>query len=288
MPRPRMSMRKTKEALRMKWELGLSHRQVTRSLSIGLGTLDGYLKRARSAGLESWAQVEALGEEELEARLFPSAKAAAARPEPDWQEVRQEMTKKGVTLSLLWQEYREENPDGYGYSRYCELYRAWKKRHDLSMRQEHKAGEKLFVDFSGLTVPIWTPERDEMAFEAEIFVSCLGASDRIYCRAVRSQGLTDWLECHCRAFDFYEGVAEIVIPDNLKSGVTKPCRYDPEINRSYWDLVLRCTLPARLVASRVSVTAPVCGLSSAPPHGGRAPLQRPRCSVLVSVGDPSS
>ena len=159
-------MRKTKEALRMKWELELSHRQVARALSIGLGTVNAYLQRARMAGLTTWAEVSGLSEEEIEARLFPSTKAAAARPEPDWREVRQELTKKGVTLSLLWQEYHQLHPDGYGYSRYCELYRAWKKRHDLSMRQEYKAGEKLFVDFSGLRVPIWTAACDEVAFVA--------------------------------------------------------------------------------------------------------------------------
>lgn len=232
----------------MKWSLGLSHRQVAGSLSVGLGTVDNCLKRARLAGLGSWEAVEGLSDAELEARLFPRPHPERECPEPDWAEVDQELRRKGVTLSLLWQEYKAEHPEGYQYSRYCELYRRWKGRHKLSMRQEHRAGETLFVDFSGLRVPIFKPGSDEVAFDAEIFVTCLGASDLIYCCAVRSQKLPEWVESHRRAFEFYGGCPEIVVPDNLKSGVTRPCRYDPEINRTYWELARHygvAVIPAR-------------------------------------------
>lgn len=248
MPRARLSMRKTKDVLRMKWSLGLSHRQVTRSLSIGMGTVDNYLKRARLAGLVSWEAVEALSEEALDARLFPRRSSRRACTEPEWSEVRQELSKKGVTLSLLWQEYQAEHPEGYQYSRFCERYREWKKRSKLDLRQEYRAGETLFVDFSGLRVPIGKPGSEEVAFEAEIFVACLGASDRIYACAVRSQRVSDWAECHRRAFEFYGGAPQIVVPDNLKSGITRACRYDPEVNRTYWDLARHygvAVIPAR-------------------------------------------
>lgn len=248
MPRERISMRKTKDVLRMKWSLGLSHRQVARSLSISVGTVGNCLDRARVAGLASWESVEALSEAALDARLFPPVRSQRECAEPEWTEVAQELCKKGVTLALLWQEYKAEHPEGYQYSRYCELYRRWRKSQKLELRQDYRAGERLFVDFSGLRVPIWKPGCEEVAFEAEIFVACLGASDRIYCCAVRSQKVTDWVECHRRAFEFFGGVPEIVVPDNLKSGVQRACRYDPELNRTYWDLARHygvAVIPAR-------------------------------------------
>jgi len=241
-------MRKTKEVLRMTWSLGLSQRQVARSLSIGLGTVGGYLRRARRAGLSSWEAVEGLSEQELESRLFAAPRPGRGCPEPDWPEVRQELCKKGVTLSLLWQEYKREHPEGFQYSRFCELYGLWKGRQEHHLRQEHKAGERLFVDFSGLRVPIYEPGGRQVTSEAEIFVACLGASDLIYGCAVRSQQLVDWVECHRRSFEFCGGSPEIVVPDNLKSGVTRPCRYDPEVNRTYWDLARHygvAVIPAR-------------------------------------------
>lgn len=248
MPQARISMRRAKDVLRMKWSLGLSHRQIAGALSIGPTTVTNCVQRARLAGLESWEAVEALGHEELEARLYPRPPRGRERPEPDWAQVAQELRRKGVTLSLLWQEYKAEHPEGYQYSRFCELYGRWRKRNKLDMRQEYRAGETLFVDFSGLRVPIWKPGTDEVAFEAEIFVACLGASDLIYCCAVRSQKLVDWVESHRRAFEFYGACPEIVIPDNLKSGVTRACRYDPEINRTYRDLANHygvAVIPAR-------------------------------------------
>jgi len=248
MPQARIEMRRAKDLLRMKWSLGLSHRQIAGALSIGPTTVTNCVQRARLAGLESWEAVEALSNEELEARLYPPPRSGRECPEPDWAEVAQELRKKGVTLSLLWQEYKADHPEGYQYSRYCELYRQWKKHNKLAMRQEYRAGEMLFVDFSGLRVPIWTACRAEVAFEAEIFAACLGASDLIYCCAVRTQELVDWVESHRRAFEFYGGCAEILVSDNLKSGVTRPCRYDPEINRTYWEMARHygvAVIPAR-------------------------------------------
>lgn len=233
MSRRKLSVRKIKEVLRLKLALGLSHRKIARSLGIGLGTVSEYHQRARDAGLR-WSDVEALSGEVLEERLFPGVSESRVREVPDWADVHQQLKRKGVTKRLLWKEYREADSEGYGYSRFCDLYREFRGGLDLSMRQTHQAGERLFVDFSGLTAPIYDGH-NEVAYEAEIFVGCLGASSLIFALATRSQQLVDWIDAHCRCMEALGGCTEIVVPDNLKSGVTRPCRYDPDVNRTYWD-----------------------------------------------------
>ena len=253
MPRVRTSMRKIREVLRLKWDRGLSHRQVERSLQIGRGTVAGYLRRAVAAGL-IWGQVAGLSDEELERRLFPSETALPAgdRVQPDWAKLHQELKRKGVTLSLLWQEYREGEPEGYGYSRFCELYRAWEGHLDPCLRQDYTGGEKLFVDYAGQTVTVHDAATGESR-EAAIFVASLGASNYTYAEATWSEGIEDWIGAHVRTFGFLGGVSELIIPDNLKSGVTSPCRYEPDVNRTYAEMAEHygvAVVPARIKKPR--------------------------------------
>ena len=142
------------------------------------------------------------------------------RPVPDWSEVHRELRRKGVTMALLWQEYKESHPDGYQYSWFCKLYNIWSGKVDLVMRQEHRAGEKLFIDYAGHTAPIVNRMTGEIN-QAQIFVAVFGASNSTYAEATMTQQLPDWIGSHVRAFSFFGGVPEVVIPDNLKSGVNK-------------------------------------------------------------------
>ena len=236
MPKARTLMRKIREVLRLSMVLGLSQRQVARSVRLGQSTVWDHLVRFRVSGL-SWEQVEALDDEALEQRLFPSEQVSTERSRavPDWSEIHQELKHKGVTLSLLWQEYREGHSDGYGYSRFCDLYRSWKTRLDVSLRQDYVGGEKLFVDYAGETVDVVDPKSGEVR-SAQIFVAVLGASNYTYSEATWSQDLRDWISSHVRTFEAIEGVVELVIPDNLKSGVTKPNWYEPDVNQTYTEM----------------------------------------------------
>jgi transposase len=212
-------------------------------------TVGEYLKRAEAAGL-TWGQVESLSDGALEEKLFPSPPQvkASERPLPDWALIQRELRGKHVTLYLLWEEYRLSYPDGYGYSRFCDLYRAWKKKLDPVMRQDHKAGEKLFVDYAGDTVPVISEETGELV-EAQIFVAVLGASNHTFAEATWTQGLSDWTGSHVRAFSYIGGVVELVVPDNTKTGVSHACRYEPELNPTYEDLLTHfgcACLPARV------------------------------------------
>ncbi|MFN3077409.1 MAG: IS21 family transposase [Alphaproteobacteria bacterium] len=236
-------MRKIKEILRLR-EAGLSVRQIARSLNVARSSVAEYERRAATAGM-GWPLAADLDETTIEQRLFPSS-VPALRPLPNWAEVHVELRRKGMTLALLWEEYKGGTLDGYHYSRYCDLYRAWVGRLDLSMRQEHKAGEKMFVDYVGPTVPVTD---GGTVREAQIFVAVLGASNYTYAEATWTQALPDWIGSHVRAFEYFQGTTEIIVPDNLKSGVAKPCRYEPEINATYEDLLAHygtVAIPARV------------------------------------------
>src|ERR1700688_229604 len=249
MPARRVSVRKIRELLRLLWECGLSQRQVAGCCGIGKTTVVECVARARRSGLD-WSTAALLSDEELEIRLSPPVELvpAAERPAVDWAVVHTELKRKGVTLSLLWEEYREREPRGYRYSWYCELYGQWRGRADLSMRQVHRAGEKLFVDYCGKTVPVVDAGTGE-AREAQVFVAVWGASNLTFAEATWSQGLSDWVGSHVRAFEFGGGLTEIVVPDNLKSAVSRPCRYEPELNPTYHDLAVHygvAVMPARV------------------------------------------
>jgi transposase len=242
-------MRKIEEVLRLKYGAGLSHRAIAQSCSVSPSTVSEYITHAKAAGL-SWPLPEGLSDEMLDELLFPQRGPASGRniPQPDWAEAHKELRRKSVTLSLLWVEYRQEHPAGYGYSQFCHHYRTWAKQLKPMMRQKHKAGEKLFIDYAGQTVPVVDPETGEI-WQAEIFVATLGASNYTYAEAHRSQSLPNWIGAHVRMLAFLGGVPEILVPDNLKAGVKSPHRYEPDLNPTYQDFAQHyglAVVPARV------------------------------------------
>ena len=252
MARKRLSMRKIKEVLRLKHAGGLSTRAIARACSIGKETVREYLCRASEAGI-GWPLPEGLDDEELERRLFSSVlKCTDKRRCPNWALVHQELRKKGVTRQLLWQEFKEEDPDFLGYSQFCELFRRWGKQLHPSMRVPHKAGEKLYVDFAGLTMSYTEPSSGEVK-KAHVFVATWGASNYTYAEAFPSQGLTSWISGHIKAFEYFGGLPEVLVPDNTKTGVTSPCYYEPDLNPTYQELARHygtVVLPTRVKAPK--------------------------------------
>jgi len=243
-------MRKLKEVLRLRFELGLGQRQIARSCSIGHGTVYEYLKRAQAAGV-AWPLPEGWDDRQLEAALFgpaPRRVYETRKPAPDFAQLHEELQRhRHLTLQLAWEEYRQAHPYGYAYSRFCELYQQWRQQLDVVLRQEHKAGEKLFVDYAGDTIPIHDPQGGPER-PASIFVAVLGASNYAYAEATESQELENWIGSHIRAFEFFQGVPKLVIPDNPRTGVTRACRYEPDLNRTYHELAMHYgvgVLPAR-------------------------------------------
>ncbi len=242
-------MRKLREVLRLRLHADLSMRQIRDSLKLSLGAIQKVTRKAEEMGLD-WKAIEQLDDQQLAGQFYPESDT---RPSdqfqlPNWVEVYQELKRKGVTKLLLWEEYTQHYPNRcYSYSQYCTLYQDWQKKQRRSMRQTHKAGEKLFVDYAGQTVPIVSNSTGEIK-TAQIFVAVLGASNYTFCEATWSQKLPDWINSHVRAFNFIGGVPTMVVPDNLKSAVTKACRYDPEINPSYQQLAAHygtALVPAR-------------------------------------------
>jgi transposase len=228
----RLSMRQTREILRQKWSLGRTHREVAQSLGISSGAVGTTVLRARAAGLD-WAQIDPLTDEALEARVYgPPTPPTRHRAVPDCTYLHAERRKPGVTLELLHLEYLEQHPDGYRYTQFCEFYRGWLRRRGLSMRQVHRAGEKLFVDYAGTKPRIIEAATGEV-IEVELFVAVLGASNYTYAEATRTQQVPDWIASHQRAFQFFGGVTAVIVPDQLKSGVVIPCRYEPGVQRTY-------------------------------------------------------
>jgi len=248
MARRRISMRKMKEVLRLKFEVGLTYEEIAQSCNIGSTTVGEYLRRAKDAGL-TWPVPEDMDDASLEKLLYPRSPGPAInRPVPDWEYVHKELKRKGVTLFLLWQEYKETYPDGYEYSWFCRNYREWSGKIDVAMRFNHRAGEKLFVDYAGHTIPVIEKRTGEIR-DAQIFVATLGASNYTYAEATWTQSLPDWIGSHTRALKFIGGVPEIIIPDNLKAGVDRSCRYEPDINPTYQDMAshYRCAvIPTRI------------------------------------------
>jgi transposase len=229
-------MRKITEVLRLK-AAGMSSRDIARSIGAGKTTVYEYLARAEAAGI-GWPLPEDMDEEALEARLFPPpcAELAARRPVPDWRQVHRELKRRRhVTLRLLWLEWREAEPDGWGYTQFCEHYQRWLGAQDVVMRLTYAAGERMFVDFSGDRAEVVDPGTGEVT-HAEVFVAVLGASGLVYVEATRGQDLGSWLRAHVHAWEAYGGVAEVTVPDNLRAAVARPCRYDPELNPSYAEL----------------------------------------------------
>jgi transposase len=254
MPAKRLSMRKIKAVLRLRHEKGLSYRAIARSCSVNHRTVAEYLKRFEASGLP-WPLPEDLDHQSLQRKLFPE------RPEPpnaegpqmpDMKYLHRELRRKGVTLFMLWEEYRDREPDGYGKTQFYDHYRRWAGKLNPTMRQEHKAGEKVFVDYAGKKPKIVDPDTGEVR-EVELFVGSLGASSYTYVEATLTQSLPDWIGAHIRMFEFFGAVPSIAVPDNLRSGVTRACRYEPDLNPTYQDLSDHygfAVIPARKAKAR--------------------------------------
>jgi transposase len=243
-------MRKIREVLRLRFGIGLGQDEIAHSCSIGQSTVHRYLYKAASAGL-TWPLPDEWDDHRLDELLFPSRpdrKQSQPRPAVDFAELHRDLvTHKHVTLQLLWEEYRENHPDGYGYSRFCELYQRWSRNQDVVLRQEHRAGEKMFVDWAGPTVPIYDCQTGDAA-PASLFVAVLGASTYTFAWAALNQTLPNWIDCHIRAFEYFSGTTKLIVPDNPRTGVDRACRYEPDLNRTYGEMSQHygtAILPAR-------------------------------------------
>ena len=248
MPAERLSMRKVREVLRLKYACGASDRVISRSVGIGRTAIGEYIRRAAVIGI-TWPIPEELDDTALERQLFAPAGYNPPRSKalPEWGHIHSELRRRGVTLALLWEEYRGHHPDGYGYSRFCDLYVEWRHGITATMRQTHAAGEKLFVDFAGDTAPVFDGFTGEVR-AAKIFVAVLGASNYTFAQARFSEALPDWIGAHVDALAFLGGVPKALVCDNLKAGVTAASRYEPGVNRTYQDLAAHygtTVLPAR-------------------------------------------
>lgn len=242
-------MRRVKEVLRLRYELKLNQRQIARSCSIAVSTVHEYLKRAEAAGL-GWPLPADWDDGQVESALF-SRRQCEPRPQkaqPDFAEIHDQLRRhRHVTLQLLWEEYREITADAYRYSRFCELYRRWRRSQNVVLRQEYKAGEKAFIDWAGSTVPIHDRNTGAV-WQAPLFVAALGVSSYTYAEATRDQQMESWLRAHVHAFEAWGGVPALAVPDNTKTGVTKACRYDPDLNPTYHNFAMHYgfgVLPAR-------------------------------------------
>jgi len=231
-----LSMRKVREVLRLIMVCGMGDREIARSCSVSHATVGKYRSKAKEVGL-TYSEIEEMDDSRLKCLLNVGRRDVRidSRPEPDLEWIHMELKKKGVTISLLWEEYKGIHPDGYQISRFYKLYACWKKRLAVSLRQTHKAGEKMFVDYAGQTVPVIVPHTGDV-LDVQVFVAVLGASNYTYAEATWDQSLHNWIESHIRAFEYFGGVTEIVVPDNLLSGVHKACRYEPDVNATYHDM----------------------------------------------------
>jgi transposase len=250
MPNRRLSVRKIKEILRLKLDCGISEREIARSCQVSRSTVADYLRRAAAAKL-TWSEASRLAEAELEERLFSTehVPSSVKRPPPDCEHVYNELCtyrKFNLTLSQLWLEYKEKHPDGYQYTQFCEHYWRWRKKLDYCMRQEHRGGEKLFIDYSdGLSIV------DRVTGElilTQLFLAVWGASSYTYAEATLSQTLPDWIGAHRRALEYFRCSPRVLVPDNLKSGVSHACKYEPDLNPTYSDMAEHygcAVLPAR-------------------------------------------
>ena len=244
----RLHMRKIREVLRLRFDLGLSQREIAASTSIGQSTVADCLLRYKASEL-TWPLPVGLSDSELEGLFYPPSRLKKlSKPAPDWDYIYRELKKKSVTKMLLWIEYKATHSNGYQYTQFCNQYQEWIKSAAFVFRNTHKAGEKAFIDYAGQTMPIWDAATGECR-QAQIFIGVLGASNYTFAEAIWSQTVLDWLGSHIRMFKAFGGVPDILVPDNLKSGVTKACRYDPVLNNAYYELAKyydAAIIPARV------------------------------------------
>ena len=261
-------MRKLREVLRLRFELHLGYQQIGRSCGIGVSTVCKYLQRAEAAGV-TWPLPEGWDEARLEATLFPrpgllTQEKPSVRDKPDFESIHEQLRQhRHLTLQLLWEEYRQTHPEAYRYSRFCELYQRWKSKLDVVLRQEHKAGEKMFVDWAGATIPVYDRHTGQ-AWQAPLFVAALGASSYTWAEATRDQQMESWLRAHVHAFEHFRGIPVLVVPDNAKTGVSRAHRYDPDLNPTYYNFAMHCgfgIVPARPHKPRDKAYVSYCTLS---------------------------
>src|SRR5712664_103023 len=249
MPAGRVAMRRVREVLRLGFA-GISKHEIARRTGLAASTVRETIERFKTTGLD-WPLPETVTDSDLEAKLYKNAgtrQGHRRHAEPDWVCIHRELRRKHVTLSILWDEYIEQHPDGYRYSRFCELYRAWAARLSVTMRQSHAGGDKLFVDYAGDTVPVIIDRLSGKTRPAQIFVAVLGASNFTYAEASWTQALGDWIGAHTRAFEAIGGVPNLLVPDNTKVAVIKACLYEPQVNRTYAEMAAHygtTVLPAR-------------------------------------------
>src|SRR5271168_5172075 len=272
MPGERLSMRKIREVLRLRFAQGLSQRAIGASLRLSIGAVNTYLSRARLAGLD-WPLPDGFDDAQLEARLYPPPPDVARehRPVPDWAVVHRELRRPNVTLALLWEEYRDGpgGKDGFGYSWFCDLYRDWAGRLKPTLRQVHTAGERVFVDFAGHAMAVIDGATGEVR-RAEVFVAVLGASSYTYAEAVWSQSLPDWIAAHVAMLAFIGGVPRQIVSDNLRAGITRACFYEPLVNRTCADMAAHVACPCEGGGHRGDPGAAVQAARQGEGRGGRA------------------
>jgi transposase len=250
MPAERTIMRHVREVLRLKFVGGVPTREIARRIGVAPSTVRTTIRRFQAAGL-SWPLSDDTTDGVLEARLFPEASTKQGhrrQGEPDWAIIHRELKRKHVTLSILWDEYIARDPEGYRYSRFCELYRSWEGTLSVTMRQTHVGGDKLFVDYAGDTVPVIIDRLTGETRQAQIFVAVMGASNFTCVEATWTQTLGDWIGAHTRAFAAIDGVPRLVVPDNAKVAVIKACLYEPQVNRTYAEMAAHygtAVLPTR-------------------------------------------
>ncbi len=261
MAQARLSMRKIRETLRLKFEVGVSDRQIAAAIGVSRSTVQECLRRAREAGL-GWPLPPTLDEAALLGRLYPRTSVSPTVPWPDYAEVHRELSRRGVTRELLWHEYKSAHPDGLQYTAFCNHYRHWLATQEVVLRQVHVPGDKLFVDYAGQTMPVVDRLTGEVR-HAQLFVAVLGCSNYTYADATWSQTLPDWLGSHGRALNYFGGAPRAIVPDNLKSAVTRAHRYEPDVNPAYQEFAEHygvAILPARVRKPRdLSLASkPVC------------------------------
>jgi transposase len=247
----RLSMDKIRKILWLYFSMGMrGSRSIARAAACSKTSVNTCLNRAQERGVTEWKQIDGLDDVKLEELLGLAAlTTSAAKALPDWVKIDEELRRRNhqVTLKLLWEEYRAEHGGGYGYTQFWKYYTAWKSKQSLVMRQAHRAGEKVFVDFcDGLKLT--NPSTGELA-DTHLFVGALGASSFTYAYAVPSQSVPHFIECHQRMYEAMGGVAAITVPDNLKSAVTRPNRYEPQINGAYAEMAEHygtAIIPARV------------------------------------------
>ena len=237
MPGKRTAMRKIRDVLRLRLSAGLSIREISRSTKLSVGSIQKLLVRSHALEL-GWPLPDDLDDNQLANLFYPTADTRTSHryQMPDWPVINQELKRRHMTKQLLWEEYTQQYPNRcYSYSQFCERFRRWQGKQKRSMRQHHRAGEKCFVDYGGSTVPIINAMTGEIR-EAQIFVATLGASNFTFAEATWTQSLPDWLQSHVRMLTYFGGCTDMIVPDNLRSGVSKACRYDPDLNPSYQQL----------------------------------------------------